>query len=160
MSDPKIEKARAAAQKAAEDLAALEAAEAEKAAQIEAQRHERGIEYDREFLPTWSALAQEAANNYDLSEDYDPKTLGFLEGLIQYATARANRNVVLIEAQRAESSLGFNSRERNVPEPRLHSTDILKHLDVIVRREVERRSADFADELDAKRDAYVNGGAA
>jgi hypothetical protein len=156
MSDPKVEKARAAAQKAAEDLAALEAAEAEKAAQIAAEREERAREYDRELLANWRALAAEATGDR-ASEEYDPKTMGFLEGVIQIATGRVNRGAVLYAAQNAETALGVLAKERSVPEPRDYPLDILRHIEQIVQHEVRRRAADFADELEAKREAYVNG---
>jgi hypothetical protein len=159
MSSNAVDKARAAAQKAAEDLAALEGAEVEKVAQIEAERRERRLEYDRAFLADWSKLADEVTSNR-ASTEYDPKTMGFLEGVIQFAAGRAKRTAILYAAQNAETHLGLMASERTVPEPRGYPLDIMGHIERIVQGEAQRRAADFAVELDAKREAFVNGGEA
>ncbi|MFC4611737.1 hypothetical protein ACFO9E_28755 [Streptomyces maoxianensis] len=54
-----VEKARAAAERAAQELAKLEAQEAEKAAQEAAKREEAQAVKDRAFLERWEALDTE-----------------------------------------------------------------------------------------------------
>ncbi|MEV0139348.1 hypothetical protein [Streptomyces globisporus] len=158
MTANKLEKARAAAAKAAEELAALEAAEAAEAAQTDAERKERAREYSRDFLARWHELANDAVNDYERADTYDPDSMAFLEGLIQFATAREKRRHVLSEAQLAEAALGVPSNESRVPENRYYSLDVVNHIENIIRKEVTRRATPFAEELEAQREAYVNGG--
>ncbi|MFC9285343.1 hypothetical protein [Streptomyces sp. NPDC057052] len=158
MTDAKLEKVRAAAAKAVEELATLEAAEAAKAAQNAAEREERAREYSRDFLTRWHELANDVADDYENADTYDPDSMAFLEGLVQFATAREKRRHVLSEAQLAESVLGVPSNESMVPESRYYSLDVVGHIENIVRKEVTRRAASFAEELEAQREAHVNGG--
>lgn len=157
MSNPKIDKARAAAEKARQELEALETAEAENAAKLAAEREERALQYDREFFKDWRALAEEAVSYERDSDTYDPATMGFLEGMIRLAAAREKRRYVLQAAQRAEATMGIPSSQSTVPESRHYSFDVVGHITGIIEREAARRAAAFGGELDAKREAYVNG---
>ncbi|MFD6250503.1 hypothetical protein, partial [Streptomyces roseolus] len=55
MTDTKIQRARAAAAKAAEEVAKLEAQEAERAVQEAAERDAKQRELDTAFLAQWEA---------------------------------------------------------------------------------------------------------
>ncbi|MFI1834026.1 hypothetical protein [Streptomyces olivaceoviridis] len=157
MTDAKLQKAREAALKAQRELEALEAAEAEKAAKLAAEREGRAREYDRDFLGGWQALAAEVATVERDADTYDPATMGFLEGVIRLAAAREKRRYVLQAAQSAEATMGIPSSHSTVPESRPYALDVLGHITGIIEREAARRAGEFADELDAKREAYVNG---
>ncbi|WP_328561807.1 hypothetical protein [Streptomyces coelicoflavus] len=157
MTDVKLQKARAAAAKAAEELAALEAAEAAKAAQIAAEREERAREYSRDYLTRWRELASNATK-YERVDTYDPESMGFLEGIVRMATGREKRSHILNEARRAESVLEVPMDKTGVPDDRHFELGIVAHIERIIREEVRRRSAEFAEELEAQREAYVNGG--
>ncbi|MGV9322463.1 hypothetical protein [Streptomyces sp. NPDC003660] len=160
MTDPKLQKAREAAAKAQRELEALEAAEAENAAKLAAEREERALKYDRGFFKDWRALAEKAVSYERDADTYDPATMGFLEGVIRLAAAREKRRYVLQAAQRAEATMGIPSSQSTVPESRHYSFDVVGHITGIIEREAARRAAEFADELDAKRETYVNGGEA
>ncbi|MFE3407334.1 hypothetical protein ACFXMT_03140 [Streptomyces mirabilis] len=155
MTENALEKARKAAEAAAAKLAEAEAAEAARQAEIAAQRRKREREYSEGFLSRWSELASDAAAHERVS-DYDPGSMGFLEGVIRMATAREKRTAVLTEAQRAENVLAVPVDKRAVPDSRHYTLDILGHLEEIIRSEVERRTAVFADALTNERESYVN----
>jgi hypothetical protein len=158
MTDTKLQKAREAAAKAQRELEALEAAEAERAAKLAAEREERAREYSRDFLANWQELAREATKTERPTMDYDPVALGFLEGLIQFAASREKRRHVLQFAQDAESTLGVPSNMTTIPSnDRPYEIDVVSVLQQVVRREAGRRAAEFADELAAKREAFING---
>ncbi|MFJ2568569.1 hypothetical protein ACIO02_37610 [Streptomyces sp. NPDC087568] len=158
MTENAIEKARKAAQSAAEKLAELEAAEQQKAAEKAAQRREREREWAKGFLSRWSELAREATKVDRTSDEYDPNTMGFLEGVIRFAAAREMRTAVLTEAERAEHVLEVPSNKTTVPQPRPYPLDITSHMEAIIKSEVRRRVAEFADKLEAEREEFVNGG--
>ena len=151
-----LEKARKAAQVAAEKLAKLEAEEAARQAEIAAQRREREEAWSAQFLETWFQRAAEATE-YEKVNDYDPNTMGFLEGLIRFAAARMKREHVLNEARRSESILGVSIYQSVIPESRYYEIGIVQHLEQIVRKEAERRAAEFADQLDAEREQFISG---
>jgi len=152
-----LEKARKAAEEAKAKLEALEAEAAAKAAEEAAQRREREKAYAREFLKDWRDRTNEAAA-YKPDYSYDPKTMGFLEGLIRFAEARGRRAVVLDEARRAEAMLGTPSNQSVVPDARPYQLGVIEHIERIVREEAQRRVAEFADELEAQRERFVEGG--
>jgi hypothetical protein len=106
MSAIDVEKARKAAEAAAERLADAEAAEDARLAQVAAERAERAREYDRELLSRWAEIATEARDSEGYKAlEYDPNTMPFLEGLIRFAAAREKRRIVVQAAQNAESTL-------------------------------------------------------
>jgi hypothetical protein len=152
-----IEKARKAAEEAKAKLEALEAQEAARQAQEAAQRREREEAYAKRFLADWRDRASKAAK-HEPDYTYDPKTMGFLEGLIRFAEARGRRAVVLDEARRAEAMLGTPSHQSVIPDARPYQLDVIGHIERIVRAEAQRRVAEFADELEAQRERFVEGG--
>jgi hypothetical protein len=157
MTDAKLQKAREAAAKAQRELEALEAAETDKAATLAAERKERAREYAERFLGTWRSLASEVTAS-SASTEYDPDTMGFLEGVIQWATGREMRRAVTTEAENAEHTLGIS--RSTVPQTELYTLDIASHIDSIIHEEVTRRADVFRAKLAAEREAYVNGGEA
>ena len=150
-----LEKARKAAEAAKAKLAELEAQEAARQAQEAAQRREREEEYARGFLRGWRDRAYEAAS-VDPYNEYDPTTMGFLEGLVRFAAAREKRRIVLDEARRAESVLGVPSAQSTIPPDRAVQLDVLGHIERIVRQEAARRAAEFEAELEAERERFIN----
>ncbi|MFF7389173.1 hypothetical protein ACFZAE_12120 [Streptomyces scabiei] len=158
MTENAVEKARKAAEAAAAKLAEAEAAEDARLAQIAAERAERAREYDRDFLAHWTEIAREAVESEgDKSADYDPGTMGFLEGLIRFAAGREKRQTVLMHAQNAESALGISTAQSTVPEARHYSLDVVGYLTQIVEKEAARRHQEFADALEAKRNRAIDG---
>ncbi|MFE7954287.1 hypothetical protein [Streptomyces sp. NPDC057413] len=149
-----LEKARKAAEAANAKLAELEAQEAARQAQEAAQRREREEEYARGFLKGWRDRAAEAAS-VSTSDEYDPDTMGFLEGLIRFAAAREKRRIVLDEARRAESVLEVPTS--TIPPDRFYQLDVIGHIERIIRSEAARRVAEFEAELEAERERFING---
>ncbi|MGC5235458.1 hypothetical protein [Streptomyces albogriseolus] len=152
-----LEAARKAAEEANAKLAELEAEAAAKAAEEAAQRREREEAYAREFLKGFRDRASEAAD-YKSDFTYDPKTMGFLEGLIRFAEARGKRAVILDEARRAERMLGVPSHQSVVPDDRPYQMGVVAHIERIIREEAQRRVAKFIDEIEAERERFVEGG--
>lgn len=97
-----LEKARAAAEKAARDLAALESAEAEKAAQRATERDARQRELDINFLTQWKALDDELLKVGSKTaadavyEGADP-----IAAVATFWVARAKRNTIRQHARMA-----------------------------------------------------------
>ncbi|MFG2789938.1 hypothetical protein [Streptomyces sp. NPDC048419] len=153
-----LQKARKAAEAAQAKLAKLEAEEALRRDADAAKRAERTAEYDAAFHSRWRQVADEAkASEGSTDVEYDPETMGFLEGLIRFATGRGKRRIVMEHAQRAESTLGISSAESTVPDERPFTLDIIGDITRIVEREAGRRTAEFADALEAEREAFING---
>ncbi|MDX2804858.1 hypothetical protein [Streptomyces scabiei] len=152
-----LEKARKAAERAAAKVAELEAAEATRLDAEAAKRLERTREYDAGFHARWPELAQKANNSEGAPIDYDPKAMGFLENLIRFAAGREKRRIVLDHARRAESTLGMVAKERNVPDERPYTLDVVSYLNEIVRKESNRRAAELADSLEGEREKFING---
>lgn len=155
-----IEKARATAEAAAAKLAKLQAAQDSKDAQEARLRAEKELAYARQFHAGWRQRASDAVadvSKFDVT--YDPKTMGFLEGLIRFGVARENRRAVLEYAQGAENVMAYTPAQRNVPESRPYSLDIAQHINKIISTEVTRRNSEFRDELDSEREKFITGGA-
>lgn len=158
MTDAKLQKARAAAEKAQQELAALEAVEAERQAQRDAERAEREREYAQRIVNNWH---DEDAANGKAERDARGKFLELVSqepwfvAFAEYRAYRHKRGHLIHAVQRAQTVL-------DVPvtglENRMYDSTLL---DDIVSAAEERAAAviaaDFADELEAKREAYVNG---
>ncbi|WP_409472864.1 hypothetical protein [Streptomyces sp. HC307] len=159
MTENALEKARKAAEKAAAALADAEAAEDARLAQIAAERAERARDYDRDLLSRWTQIAADARDSEGTGAfEYDPNTMGFLEGLIRFAAAREKRRIVVQAAQNAESTLEIPVSQRTVPVgDRFYSVDVAAELTRIVEGEASRRVAEFSEAFDAKRQEYING---
>ncbi|WP_327727030.1 hypothetical protein OG250_06660 [Streptomyces sp. NBC_00487] len=154
-----VEKARKAAEAAAAKLAEAEAVEAARQAQIAAERAERAREYDRDLLSRWTQIAADARDSESAgSFEYDPNTMGFLEGLIRFAAAREKRRIVVQAAQNAESTLEIPVPQRTVPVgDRFYSVDVAAELTRIVEGEASRRVAKFSESFEAKRERFISG---
>ncbi|NSC23078.1 hypothetical protein FM076_18715 [Streptomyces albus subsp. chlorinus] len=97
-----IEKARAAAEKAAQELAALETAEAEKAAQKAAERAEKQRALDEEFLTKWQALdAELQAAGSKSAADVVYEGGDVIQAVALFHIQRAKRNAVRAHARAA-----------------------------------------------------------
>ncbi|MEV4338771.1 hypothetical protein [Streptomyces sp. NPDC049590] len=158
MTDTKLQKARAAAAKAAEELAALEALEAERAAQNAKERHERATKHAHDVLNSWRA--DDEANNKAEREakatflemiSQEPWFVAFAE----YRAHRYKRGHILNAAQNAQGLLG---QTITIPENRLYDASLADDIVEAAEERARDIAADFADQLEAKRNAYVNGG--
>ncbi|MET7976715.1 hypothetical protein ABZW44_27455 [Streptomyces mirabilis] len=160
MTDVKLQKAREAHAKAQRELEALEAAEAAKAATLAAEREAREIEYAQQVKETWRAeeeansVAEKAARArfHELVAE-EPWFVAFAE----YRAHRFKRGHILNAAQGAQSRLGETA---TVPENRIYDATIAEDIINAAEQRAGEIAADFADELDAKREAYVSGGEA
>ncbi|MGW3739838.1 hypothetical protein ACWD62_04315 [Streptomyces sp. NPDC005146] len=171
MSDPKIEKARTAAQKAAEDLAALEAVEAEKAAEKAAQAAAKEAvaqrANDEDFLSKWEAFDTELMGGDSRSAARIVYEGGdVVQALADFWVRRAKRQVLREHARAAyrrfygeEPPASFAHELRDYDTHSDKPGDFAMKIDLaaVIRDAAVMHAADFADDLDAKREAYVNG---
>ncbi|MFC8173086.1 hypothetical protein [Streptomyces sp. NPDC057325] len=158
MTATDLEKARKAAEAAAAKLAEAEAVEAARQAEIAARRAERTQEYDAEFHRNWRKIADEVQNGEDLvTVEYDVETMGFLENAIRLSVFQGKRLVVQNHARRAESTIGVPSNQSTIPDDRHYSFNFAEMVTNIVQKEAGRRVAEFSDEMEAKRQAFING---
>ncbi|MFJ9445326.1 hypothetical protein ACIRRH_26195 [Kitasatospora sp. NPDC101235] len=151
----RVAKLRAQRDKVTAPLADAEAV-LEAAEQAErSRRDERGADYDRAFLKTWREQAAERSDRG--SELYDE----FLEQLSAepwfqaYAARRAERfkrEKILTAAQNAQARLG---EERTVPEQRWYDLPIIDDMARAVDAVAGQIASAFAEQLDAKRQAYI-----
>ncbi|MEU3500949.1 hypothetical protein ABZ726_09315 [Streptomyces hundungensis] len=152
MTDAKLQKARAAAEKAQQELAALEAAEADKAEQIAAEREAKQRDLDAEFLEQWERLdadLQESGNKSASDAVYegtDP-----IAAVAVFWVERAKRNAVREHARNAYFRL---HGEHPVGGFASHLSDrdmmIADRLEEAISRAASLHAADLADELDSK----------
>ncbi|MEV7579818.1 hypothetical protein [Streptomyces erythrochromogenes] len=153
-----IEKARAAAEAAASKLAKLQAAQDSEAAQEAARRNEREIEYAKTFYANWRVAAESANDRVPVTNStYDPRTMGFLEGLIHLQLRSENRRAVLDMASASAARSGVSTAQSNVPEARYAPLNVVGHIEQIIREEVTRRNLEFRNELDAEREKFISG---
>ncbi|WP_314250634.1 hypothetical protein [Streptomyces sp. DSM 40907] len=152
MAIDKLQKAREAAQKAADELAKLEGEEAEKGAQMAAQRDAKQRELDVAFLDTWQTLDAEleaSATGDAAAAIYsgtDP-----IQAVAAFWIARLKRNVVRQRAQDA-----YTRVHGEIPGPAF-AADLIAR-DMMIAQRIEEaiataasmHGADLADELDAK----------
>ncbi|WP_455359064.1 hypothetical protein [Streptomyces sp. SYSU K21746] len=152
-----LDKARAAAEKAAQELAKLEAIEAEKQAQIDAERAEREEDYARQTLASWRA--EDEANNTaaNVAKARFLELVAEEPWFIAFAEFRAHRHkrgYILNAAQWAQTKLGHTA---TVPENRMYDSTMMDDILRATESAAADIAADFADELEAKREAFVNG---
>ncbi|WP_030832599.1 hypothetical protein [Streptomyces hygroscopicus] len=153
-----LEKAQKAAEAAQKALADAEAKEAERQAEIAAKRAEREREYSAKFLSGWRERAGKVVDHNDrVSHDYDPKTMAFLEPVIELVARSHRRRAVLDAASQAERVLDVPSNQSTIPESRFYSVDVISHLQQIVSKEAARRGNEVVAELEAEREAFLNG---
>ncbi|WP_405446562.1 hypothetical protein OG350_09725 [Streptomyces achromogenes] len=151
-----LEKAKKAAEAAQKALAEAEAKEAARQAEIAAKRAEREKEYAASFLSGWRERAGKVGES-DPKTEYDPNTMGFLEDVIRAVTKREMRRVVVDEAQRSERILSVPSNQSTVPEVRHYAFNAVDYIGKIIDQEAARRAGEFAAELEAEREKFVNG---
>ncbi|MFD8974649.1 hypothetical protein [Streptomyces sp. NPDC059593] len=151
MTDIKLEKARAAAVKAAEEVAKLEAQEADKAAQIAAERDAKQRELDVEFLSQWQTLdaeLQDLATGDAAAAVYsgaDP-----IQAVAAFWIARRKRNVVRQHAQNAYLRVHGELPSGFAADLALRDMMIAQRVEEAIERAAAMHAADHADELDSK----------
>ncbi|OKJ18590.1 hypothetical protein AMK21_20290 [Streptomyces sp. CB00316] len=157
-------------QKAAERVAKLQA-QAEKLsapiadaqAQLEAaqesekaRRAERGAVYDREFVESWGARAEEAAHSGDDARERFIQALSaepWFAAYVEFRAARYRRSHVLTEAQRAQRSIG---EPNTVPEQRWYDSQMLDEIQQAVEKQAAELGAQFAEEVTQSREDHVS----
>jgi hypothetical protein len=151
MTDAKLEKARAAAAKAAEEVAKLEAQEAEKAAQEAANREAKQRELDIEFLAKWQTLdaeLQDIATGDAATAIYsgaDP-----IQAVAAFWVARRKRNIVRQYAQNAYLRVHGEVPSTFAADLALRDMMIAQRIEEAIENAASMHAADYADELDAK----------
>ncbi|MEE1839973.1 hypothetical protein [Streptomyces sp. JV190] len=153
----RVAKLQAQAEKLSAPLADAQA-ELEAAQEAEtARRAERGAVYDREFVETWGARADEAAHSGDEARDRFYEALSaepWFAAYVEFRAARHRRRHVLDEAQRAQRAL----REVvTVPEQRFYAIAILNAIESHAEEKAQETAAVFADELRETRDDFLKG---
>ncbi|MFE9877985.1 hypothetical protein [Streptomyces sp. NPDC005784] len=160
MTDAKIQKARAAAEKAQQELAALEAEESARAAQIAAERDGRAREYALGVKANWLA---EANANEKAEREARARLVALLSeepwfaAFIEFQAHAYKTRHIVDTASRAKHHLGENAEiSHNIA----YVNSIVEVFDLVTEQRAREIAAEFADGLDAKREAYVNGGEA
>jgi hypothetical protein len=152
MSNARIDKARAAALKAQQELEAAEAAELERAEHVAAKRESKQRELDAAFLAEWESLDSEleAAGSKSagdaIYEGADP-----IAAVAVFWVARAKRNAVRAHARDAYFRLHGEHPAGNFAS-HLNHRDVMiaSQLDDAISYAATLHAADLADELDAK----------
>ncbi|MEU4355718.1 hypothetical protein [Streptomyces virginiae] len=152
MTTNALEKARAAAEKAAQDLAALEATEAEKAAQKAAERDARQRELDIKFLAQWEVLDAELLDAGSKSaadavyEGADP-----IAAVATYWVARAKRNTIRQHARMAYFRVhGEHPADSFAMELNHRDMMLAARLEEAMSTAASRHAADLSDALEAE----------
>ncbi|WHM36238.1 hypothetical protein [Streptomyces sp. BPTC-684] len=152
-----VAKLRAQAEKVSGPLADAEA-QLRAAEEAEtARRAERAEEYNREFAETWRGRADEAAHSGDAARERFVEALSaepWFAAYVEYRAARYKRGHVLTEAQRAQSALG---EYVTVPEQRWYDAQLLDEIVKAVEGQAAQLGAEFSEELQATREAYISG---
>uniref|UniRef100_A0AAU2V7L5 Uncharacterized protein n=1 Tax=Streptomyces sp. NBC_00003 TaxID=2903608 RepID=A0AAU2V7L5_9ACTN len=153
----RVAKLRAQAEKVSAPLADAEA-QLRAAEEAEtARRVERAEEYNREFAETWRDQADDAANSGDTARETFIATLSaepWFAAYVEYRAARYKRGHVITEAQRAQRALG---EPVTAPEQRWYDAQILDEIVNAVERQAAQLGAQFAEELQDAREAFVSG---
>ncbi|MFD5562640.1 hypothetical protein [Kitasatospora griseola] len=151
----KVAKLRAQADKLAAPIAQAEAALAVAQETEQARRAERASVYDREFVKTWRAQSGEhAAKGRELHAEFlqllsaEP----WFKAYVAHRAERHKREKILTAAQNAQARLGQTG---TVPEQRWYDLRFLEDLTNEVEQAAEALGAAYGEELDAKRDAYL-----
>ncbi|WP_327162503.1 hypothetical protein [Streptomyces zaomyceticus] len=151
MTEIKLEKARAAAVKAAEELAKLESQEAEKAAQIAAEKDAKQRELDVAFLAQWQTLDAElmdAATGDAAAAVYsgvDP-----IQAVAAYWIARQKRNVVRQYAQNAYLRVHRELPPNFAADLGYRDMMIAQRIEEAISNASRMHAADFSETLDEK----------
>ncbi|WKK20974.1 hypothetical protein QZH56_18960 [Streptomyces olivoreticuli] len=152
-----VAKLQAQAEKLSGPLADAEA-QLRAAEEMEATRRaERATEYNREVVNRWSDRAQAAANSGDTAREKFYAALSeepWFAAYVEFRAARYRRGHVLTEAQRAQAAL---REEPTVPEQRWYAAHLLEDIVNHADRKAAELSAEFAQELDDRREAYISG---
>ncbi|MFB7477209.1 hypothetical protein [Kitasatospora sp. NPDC056184] len=151
----RVAKLRAQIDKASGPLADAEAALKAAEQAEKARRDERGAEYDRAFLKEWREQAAERTERGHALHDNFLELLSAEPWFQAYAASRAERfkrEKVLIVAQNAQARLG---EAQTVPEQRWYDLPIIDDMARAVDAAAERIASDFAEQLDAERQSYI-----
>ncbi|MES9559810.1 MULTISPECIES: hypothetical protein [unclassified Streptomyces] len=163
MTSNEIEKAAERVAKLQAQAEKLSAPLADAQAQLEAaqeaeaaRRAERGAVYDREFVDSWSARAEKAANSGNDARERFIEALSaepWFAAYVEFRAARYRRGHVLTEAQRAQRFIGETN---TVPEQRWYDAQILDEIQRAVEDQAATLGAQFAEELTQEREAHVS----
>ncbi|WP_405544228.1 hypothetical protein OG590_17380 [Streptomyces goshikiensis] len=152
MTTNALEKARAAAEKAARDLAAVESAEAEKAAQKAAERDARQRGLDIEFLTQWQALDAELLDVGSKSaadavyEGADP-----IAAVATFWVARSKRNIIRQHARMAYFRVhGEHPEDTFAMELNHRDMRLADRLEEAIGGAARSHAADLSDALEAQ----------
>ncbi|BAJ26555.1 MULTISPECIES: hypothetical protein [Kitasatospora] len=151
----KLAKLRAQADKYATPLAEAEAALAVAEEAEEARRAERATEYDRAFAASWRERAQQASDADKANRERFVELLAEEPWFMAYMESRAERHKrekIMYAAQRAQSATG---QPGTVPQPRMYDLRLIEDLIETTERMAAEIGAAYAEELDAKRTAYI-----
>ncbi|MGY0460893.1 hypothetical protein ACW14Y_11620 [Kitasatospora sp. cg17-2] len=150
-----VAKLRTQADKFAAPLAEAEAALAVAQDTQQARWAERAAEYDQEFLTTWSTQAADrSARGNELHAEFlellsaEP----WFRAYVAHRAERYKREKVIIAAQNAQVHLGV---PRTVPEQRWYDMRIIEDITSAVDHAAAAIGAAFAEELESKRNAYI-----
>ncbi|MGQ4441043.1 hypothetical protein ACN6LI_006389 [Streptomyces violaceoruber] len=160
MTTADLDKARKAASDAAAKLAQLQAIAEEKAAHVAAEREQRSQEFDQRTLDTWRD------ENKQLHEKHSAAVERLTELLEAEPWFQAYVEVTAIECAsdatiRSAGNASMRTHGRGVRDafkPRSPGA-LLEVIGSVANKAVRRREAEFAESLEAKRQAYINGDA-
>ncbi|MEV0117580.1 hypothetical protein AB0H77_30805 [Streptomyces sp. NPDC050844] len=153
----RVAKLRAQAEKMSAPLADAEAQLRAAQEAESARRAERAAEYDREIAETWRERADDAANSGDDARARFIEALSaepWFAAYVEFRAARYKRGHVVTEAQQAQRALG---EPVTAPEQRWYDALILDEIMQAVERQAAQLGGEFAEELQAAREAYVSG---
>ncbi|MFB7470098.1 hypothetical protein [Kitasatospora sp. NPDC056184] len=151
----KLAKLRAQADKYAAPLADAEAALAVAQEAEVARQADRAAEYDRAFAASWRERAQQASDADKANRERFVELLAEEPWFMAYMASRAERykrEKIMHAAQRAQSA---NGQSVTVPEPRMYDLRLVDDLIETVERMAVEIGEHYAEELDAKRTAYI-----
>lgn len=151
-----VEKLRAQAEKLSGPIAEAEAKLREAEEAESTRRAERAEVYNRKFAKTWPEQAEEAANSGDAARKRFFEALTaepWFAAYVEYRAARYRRGHVLTEAQRAQTAL---SEDVTVPEQRWYDARLLEDLVSHADEKAAELGAEFARELEEKREAFIS----
>ncbi|MFJ3218344.1 hypothetical protein ACIPLC_20790 [Kitasatospora sp. NPDC086801] len=151
----KLAKLRAQADKFTAPLAEAAAALAVAEEAEQARRAERAAEYDRAFAASWRERAQQASDADKAHRERFAELLAKEPWFMAYMASRAERykrEKIMHAAQRAQSATG---QPGTVPEPRIYDLRLMEDLIETTERMATAIAEDYAEELDAKRTAYI-----
>lgn len=152
MSNAKLEKARAAAAKAAEEIAQIEAEGAAKAAQEAADRDAKQRELDTEFLAVWEELDTELMNaDTKSSGEAIYRGADPIQAVAAWWINRTKRNAIRARAREAYARVhGVQPEDGFAFALRHYDMNTAAGLDGAIQHAARLHTADLMDDMDKK----------